>query len=231
MQAQPTPSSSANAWSPVTGVRLRAVLVAALTALLVLATLALPDRASAYPPDLPSKSQVQSELNAITVEAEGSRSGYSRDKFPHWISQGNNCNTRELVLQRDGSGVTVGSDCYPDSGSWYSQYDGETRTVPSEISIDHIVALAEAWDSGANSWTTSRRQAFANDLDGPQLIAVTREINSSKSDKDIAEWVPPLSSKRCAFAKMVIHTKYRWDLSMDPAEKSAAQTYLNYCSY
>lgn len=231
MQAQPPTSSSPNLWIPLAGTRVRVALIAAFTALLVLASLALPSRAYAYPPDVPSKSQVQSELNAITVRAEGPRTGYSRDKFPHWISQGNNCNTREVVLKRDGSNVVVGSDCYPDSGSWYSQFDGQTRTVPSQISIDHVVALAEAWDSGANSWTTSRRQAFANDLSGPQLIAVTTEVNSSKSDKDIAQWVPPLSSKRCAFAKMVIHTKYRWGLTMDSAEKSAAQTHLNSCSY
>ncbi|RPF19525.1 uncharacterized protein DUF1524 [Myceligenerans xiligouense] len=231
MQAQLAPSSSTNAWNPHARTQLRVALVAALTALLVLASLALPSGAHAYPPDMPSKSQAQSELNAITVRAEGPRTGYSRSLFPHWSNQGNNCNTREAVLKRDGSNVVVGADCYPDSGSWYSQFDGQTRTVPSQISIDHVVALAEAWDSGASSWTTSRRQAFANDLDGPQLIAVTTEVNSSKSDKDIAEWVPPLSSKRCAFAKMVIHTKYRWGLSMDPAEKSAAQTYLNYCSY
>lgn len=230
MQAQPAPSSSMNL-APLAGARLRVALVAAFTALLVLASLALPNRAYAYPPDMPSKSQAQSELNAITVRAEGPRTGYSRTLFPHWSNQGNNCNTREVVLRRDGSNVTVGADCYPTSGSWYSEFDGQTRTVPSQISIDHVVALAEAWDSGASSWTTSRREAFANDLSGPQLIAVTTEVNSSKGDKDIAEWVPPLSSKRCAFAKMNIHTKYRWGLSMDPAEKSAAQTYLNQCSY
>lgn len=231
MQVQPATPSSTSTTEPLPRTPVRAALVAAVTALLLLATLAPATPAHAYPPDMPSKSQVQSELNAITVEAEGPRTGYSRSLFPHWSSQGNNCNTREIVLRRDGTGVTVGSDCYPTSGSWYSEFDGQTRTVPSQISIDHVVALAEAWDSGADAWTTSRRQAFANDLDGPQLIALTTEVNSSKSDKDIAQWVPPLSSKRCAFAKMVIHTKYRWDLSMDPAEKSAAQTYLNYCSY
>lgn len=231
MQAQPATSSSIKLRNLWAGAELRVALIASLTALLVLASLALPHRADAYPPDIPPKSQVQAELDAITVEDEGPRSGYSRSLFPHWSSQGNNCNTRELVLQRDGDDVTVGADCYPDSGSWYSQFDGETRTVPSQISIDHVVALAEAWDSGADTWSTSRRQAFANDLDGPQLIAVTAGVNSSKSDKDIGEWVPPLASKRCAFAKMVIHTKYRWDLSMDPAEKSAAQTHLNSCSF
>ncbi|MBO0609472.1 HNH endonuclease [Myceligenerans salitolerans] len=231
MQAQPATTSSSDTTTQPGPRRLRTALVAASAALLVLAALTVPGTAHAYPPDMPSKSQVQSELNAITVRAEGPRTGYSRSLFPHWTSQGGNCNTREAVLRRDGRNVTVGTDCYPTSGSWYSEFDGQTRTVPSQISVDHVVALAEAWDSGASSWSTSRRQAFANDLSGPQLIAVTTEVNSSKSDKDIAEWVPPLSSKRCAFAKMVIHTKYRWDLSMDPAEKSAAQTYLNYCSY
>lgn len=206
-------------------------LIAALTAFLILASLALPQQAFAYPPGMPSKATAQSELNAITVRAEGSRTGYSREKFPHWITQSGTCNTRETVLRRDGSNVVTGSDCYPTSGSWYSEYDGVTRYAASQISIDHVVALAEAWDSGASAWTTSRRQSFANDLAGPQLIAVTTEINSSKSDKDIAEWVPPLSSKRCAYAKMVIRTKYRWGLSMNSAEKSAAQTYLNTCTY
>jgi hypothetical protein len=230
MQAQPATSSSMHL-APLTGNRLRVALVAAFTALLVLASLALPTRAYAYPPEMPSKAQAQAELNAITVQPEGPRTGYSRSLFPHWSNQGNNCNTRELVLRRDGTNVTVGADCYPTSGSWYSEFDGQTRTDPSRISIDHVVALAEAWDSGASSWTTSRRQAFANDLDGPQLIAITTEINSSKGDKDIAEWVPPLASKRCAFAKMNIRTKYRWGLTMDSAEKAAAQTYLNQCSW
>lgn len=208
-------------------------LIASVTALALVAllTVVYPQPAGAYPPDIPSKATVQSELNALTVQAEGSSAGYSRDLFPHWISQGNNCNTREVVLQRDGSNVQVGSDCYPTSGSWYSEYDGVTRTVASQISIDHVVALAEAWRSGASSWTTSRRQSFANDLTGPQLIAVTTEVNSSKSDHDPAEWVPPLASKRCAYSKMWIHTKYRWGLTVDSAEKTALQGLLNTCSY
>lgn len=91
------------------------------------------------------------------------------------------------MLKRDGDGVVVGNDCYPTSGSWYSEFDGETRTSPSDISIDHVVALSEAWHSGASGWTTDRRRAFANDLTGPQLIAVTAEVNISKSGHDPAE--------------------------------------------
>ncbi|MFC7023902.1 HNH endonuclease family protein [Promicromonospora thailandica] len=213
------------------GVRTRHVIAAALAPALVALLLLVPaDPAGAYPPDLPSKAAAQTELDGLTVQAEGASAPYDRDLFPHWITV-DGCTTRETVLQRDGDDVEVGSDCYPTSGSWYSEYDGETRTAPADISIDHVVALAEAWHSGADGWTTARRQDFANDLTGPQLIAVTAEVNSSKSDKDPAEWVPPLASKRCAYAKMWIHTKARWDLTVDAAEKSALQPLLDTCSY
>ncbi|MGI5188688.1 HNH endonuclease family protein [Promicromonospora sp. CA-289599] len=206
-------------------------LIAAVTALALVALLmvAFPQRAGAYPPGLPTKAVAQSELNALTVRAESASTPYDRTLFPHWITV-SGCTTRETVLQRDGEDVEVGSDCYPTSGSWYSEWDGLTETAPSDIDIDHVVALSEAWDSGASEWTTSRRQDFANDLTGPQLIAVTDNVNVSKSDKDPAEWVPPLTSSHCAYAKMWIRTKYRWSLTLDSAEKSALQPLLNTCS-
>lgn len=213
------------------GLRARHLIAAvAVLALVALLLVVHPRSASAYPPDLPSKAAAQSELDALTVQAEGASSPYDRELFPHWITA-DGCTTRETVLKRDGEGVEVGSDCYPTSGSWYSEYDGETRTAPGDLHIDHVVALSEAWDSGASEWTTDRRQDFANDLTGPQLIAVTAEVNISKSDHDPAEWVPPLASKRCAYAKMWIHSKARWDLSIDSAEKTALQPLLDSCSY
>lgn len=187
--------------------------------------------ALAFPPDVPGKSQVQSELNSLSVQAEGSMDGYSRDLFPHWHTVSGTCNTREEVLKRDGTNVAVGSDCYPTAGSWYSYYDGVTRTSPSQISIDHIVPLAEAWRSGARSWTTAKREAFANDLAGPQLIAVTTEVNSAKGDRDPASWKPPRTASHCGYAKFWIHTKYRWGLTLQSAEKTALQSMLNACSY
>ncbi|MFF0728479.1 HNH endonuclease family protein [Streptomyces sp. NPDC004134] len=187
--------------------------------------------AAAFPPDVPPKAQVQTELNSLTVAAEGSMSGYSRDLFPHWTTVSGTCNTRETVLKRDGTNVTTGADCYPTGGSWYSYFDGVTRSSPAQISIDHVVALAEAWRSGASSWTTARRQQFANDVTGPQLIAVTTEVNSSKGDRDPADWKPPRTASWCGYAKFWIHTKYRWNLKIDSAEKSAVQSMLNGCSY
>ncbi|WUI04489.1 HNH endonuclease family protein [Spirillospora sp. NBC_00431] len=89
--------------------------------------------------------------------------------------------------------------------------------------------MAEAWRSGANTWTTSRRQAFANDLGYPQLIAVTDNINSTKGDKDPSAWKPPRTSYHCTYARMWIRSKYHWGLKLQSAEKSALQSMLNTC--
>lgn len=208
--------------------KITALLSAALFCFLVTGTQGI---AYGYPPGVPSKAQAQGYLDSLTVRGEGSMAGYSREKFPQWITISGQCDTRETVLKRDGANVTVGQDCYPTSGSWYSEYDGLTRSDPSTISIDHIVPLAEAWRSGANEWSQQRRQDFANDLDGPQLIAVTTEVNSSKGDRDPAAWMPPLQSKHCAYSKFWITTKHRWGLSLQASEKAALQTALNRCSY
>ncbi|MGC4862879.1 HNH endonuclease family protein [Micromonospora sp. DT41] len=186
--------------------------------------------ASAAPPGIPSKATAQSQLSALTVAAQGSTSGYSRDLFPHWITISGSCNTREQVLKRDGTSVVVNSSCAATSGRWYSPYDGATWTAASDVDIDHVVPLAEAWRSGANSWTTSRRQSFANDLTRPQLIAVTDNVNQSKGDQDPSTWQPPLSSYRCTYSKMWITVKYNWGLTLQSSEKSALQSMLNTCS-
>lgn len=207
------------------------VLIAAVSLLLAASAAVTTSSANAFPPDVPSKAQVQSELNVLRVAAEGTMTGYSRDKFPHWHTISGTCNTRETVLRRDGTNVGIGSDCYPTSGSWYSYFDGVTRSSASQISIDHIVALAEAWRSGASGWTTARREAFANDISGPQLIAVTTEVNSAKGDRDPSSWKPPRTSAYCGYSKFWIHTKYRWGLTLQAVEKTAVQSMLDTCSY
>jgi hypothetical protein len=202
-----------------------AAIVAGVAASAVLAT-----PAAATPPNIPSKTTAQTELDALIVATEGSMTGYSRSLFPHWITISGSCNTRETVLRRDGSGVTVDSACYPTSGSWYSPYDGATWTNPSDLDIDHVVPLAEAWRSGANTWTTSRRQSFANDLSYPQLIAVTDNVNQAKSDQDPSTWQPPRSAYRCTYSKMWIRSKYHWGLRLQSSEKTALQSMLDTCS-
>ncbi|MDW3845416.1 HNH endonuclease family protein [Micromonospora sp. BRA006-A] len=186
--------------------------------------------ASATPPGIPSKATAQSQLNALTVAAQGSTAGYSRDLFPHWITITGTCNTREQVLKRDGTSVVVNSSCAATSGRWYSPYDGATWYAASDVDIDHVVPLAEAWRSGASSWTTSRRQSFANDLTRPQLIAVTDNVNQAKGDQDPSTWQPPLTSYRCTYSKMWISVKYNWGLTLQSSEKSALQSMLNTCA-
>ncbi len=185
--------------------------------------------ASATPPNIPSEATARSELAALRVAADGSSDGYSRDLFPHWNTVSGSCNTRETVLRRDGSNVVVGSDCYPDSGSWYSPYDGATWPLASDVDIDHIVPLSNAWRTGARSWTQSKRTQFANDLSNPQLIAVTDNVNSSKGDQTPATWKPSRTAYWCTYAKMWVRTKYRYALTVNSAEKSALTTMLDRC--
>jgi hypothetical protein len=185
--------------------------------------------ASATPPNIPSEATARSELAALRVAADGSSDGYSRDLFPHWNTVSGSCNTRETVLRRDGSNVVVGSDCYPDSGSWYSPYDGATWSLASDVDIDHIVPLSNAWRTGARSWTQSKRTQFANDLSNPQLIAVTDNVNSAKGDQTPATWKPSRTAYWCTYAKMWVRTKYRYALTVNSAEKSALTTMLDRC--
>ncbi|MCX5014131.1 MULTISPECIES: HNH endonuclease family protein [unclassified Streptomyces] len=185
--------------------------------------------AQAAPPTPISASAARSYLATVTPKAEGSSSGYSRDLFPHWSTVSGSCNTRETVLKRDGVNVVQDSACAAVSGTWYSEYDGATWTAAADLDIDHVVALSEAWRSGASSWTTAKRQQFANDLTRPQLIAVTDNVNQAKGDLDPAEWMPSRTSYRCTYARMWVHVKQYWGLSIDSAEKTALVNVLNGC--
>jgi hypothetical protein len=202
--------------------------VTVLTASVIVAA-GLTGTALATPPGIPSESTASSELAELTVAPDGSQDGYSREKFPHWIDQGDSCNTREVVLKRDGTDVQTGSDCAATSGTWVSAYDGATWTAASDLDIDHVVPLADAWRTGASKWTTEQRQAYANDLDDPQLIAVTDNVNQAKGDDSPDLWKPPLESYWCTYAEMWIAVKYKWKLTVNDAEKSALTDMLGRC--
>ncbi|MFF4754041.1 HNH endonuclease family protein [Streptomyces sp. NPDC002514] len=203
-------------------------ILGALTALIASVALFNSPAASAALPTPVSGATARSYLAQLTVATEN-RTGYNRDLFPHWITISGACNTRETVLKRDGSNVVTDSSCAATSGSWYSPYDGATWTAASDLDIDHLVPLAEAWDSGAGKWTTAQRQAFANDLTRPQLIAVTDNVNQAKSDQDPAEWMPSRTAYRCTYVRAWVQVKYYYNLSVDSAEKSALTNYLSGC--
>ncbi|WP_327336684.1 HNH endonuclease family protein [Streptomyces sp. NBC_01259] len=214
----------------MSGVYARRIAVLAASAGLAATTglLTAPSAQAAMPTPV-AASTARTYLSELTVQAEGSSDGYSRDKFPHWITQSGACDTREVVLKRDGTNVTQNSSCSAVSGSWYSEYDGATWTAASDLDIDHMVPLAEAWRSGASGWTTAQRQAYANDLTRPQLIAVTDNVNQSKGDKDPAKWLPSRAAYKCTYARAWVHVKHYYDLTVDQAEKTALQSVLNGC--
>ncbi|MEV7868438.1 HNH endonuclease family protein [Streptomyces sp. NPDC088124] len=207
----------------------RIAVLAATTAIAGATTLLTAPAAQAAMPTPVSAATARTYLSSLTVQAEGSSSGYSRDLFPHWITQSGTCNTREVVLKRDGTNVVQDSSCAATSGKWYSPYDGATWSAASDVDIDHMVPLSEAWKSGASSWTTAQRQAFANDLTRPQLIAVTDNVNQSKGDKDPANWMPPLASYKCTYVRAWVQVKYYYNLKVDSAEKTALTNALSGC--
>ncbi|MHA7960787.1 GmrSD restriction endonuclease domain-containing protein [Streptomyces sp. L500] len=181
------------------------------------------------PPEPPAADAVRAELDGLKVEAPHSMSGYSRARFPHWIKQYGECDTREVVLSRDGSNVTQDSMCRATSGSWYSSYDDKILDSASKVDIDHMVPLANAWRSGADTWTTDRRKVFANDLDNPQLYAVSASSNRSKGDQSPDQWSPPNQDFWCVYSRSWGHIKSVYGLSVTQPEKDKLVAMLDTC--
>ncbi|MER5890350.1 HNH endonuclease family protein [Streptomyces sp. NPDC001941] len=181
-------------------------------------------------PGIPAPAQARTELAGLKVAPAGSMSGYSRAKFPHWASQGENCDTRETVLDRDGSGVERDGQCKAVTGTWVSRYDGVTVTKASGMDIDHTVPLANAWRSGAAAWTTEQRKAFANDLTHPQLVAVTAKTNRTKGDQSPDQWAPPSKGYWCAYAESWTSVKSTYKLTVTQAEKDKLTEMLGTCT-
>jgi hypothetical protein len=158
--------------------------------------------------------------------ATESRDGYTRDAFRHWNTGDDptdGCNTRaEVLLDEAVEPPTVGARCALSGGLWLSYYDQVWVMSASDLDIDHMVPLAEAWDSGASAWTAARREAYANDQGAAtSLVAVTARSNRSKADQDPAQWLPPAAEVHCRYAAEWVGTKLRWALSADETEVAA----------
>jgi hypothetical protein len=164
--------------------------------------------------------------------AEDKDSGYNRSLFKHWIdADKNGCNTRaEVLISEAVVKPKVDKKCKITGGKWLSAYDNKSVTNASQLDVDHLVPLAEAWRSGAWAWTPRQRQDFANDLEDKRaLIAVTLSTNRSKGDKDISEWVPKIDT--CGYVENWISIKIRYSLTYDSKEAVALSGYFEKCSF
>ncbi|WP_097967625.1 HNH endonuclease family protein [Streptomyces sp. or20] len=163
---------------------------------------------------------------------EEDRTGYTRSSFKHWNSGDNasdGCNTRaEVLIAEAVVAPTVGAGCKLTGGTWTSYYDGQEVTSAGALDIDHMVPLAEAWDSGASGWTAARREAYANDQGAHvSLVAVTARSNRQKSDQDPADWMPSSPDAECRYVGEWVSTKLRWQLTADDRELEALKVYAD----
>ncbi len=177
-------------------------------------------------------------LLALPVKGRAAKTGYSRDAFgPAWADvDRNGCDTRDDVLRRDltATTVTAGSGgCEVATGTLVDPYSG--TTIPftrgfdtsAEVQIDHVVALSNAWQTGAFAWTPDVREQFANDP--LNLLAVQGRLNSQKGDGDAATWLPPATGIRCAYVARQVAVKTKYRLWATPPEQAATARLLTGC--
>jgi hypothetical protein len=173
---------------------------------------------------------LQTAVADLSVATEV-RTGYDRALFQHWIdADGDGCSTRnEVLLAEADDPPTVSGTCTLSGGRWFSYYDRVSWTNTSDLDIDHMVPLAEAWDSGARTWTSTVRRDFANDLgDYRSLVAVTDNVNQAKGDQDPGTWLPQYD--QCRYLREFVAVKHRWRLTVDSAEKSAMTSLATSCT-
>ncbi|CAL8899717.1 calcium-binding protein [Kocuria varians] len=177
-------------------------------------------------------------LGTLPVKGRAPKTGYSRDEFgPRWADTDHNgCDTRNDVLRRDLTGITVTPGthgCKVRTGTLLSPYSGGTvdflagQDTSSQVQIDHVVALSDAWQKGAQQLDAARRTALANDP--LNLLAVDGPANNRKSDGDAATWLPPAAGERCEYVATQIAVKQRYELWVTDAEKQAMVKVLDTC--
>lgn len=160
------------------------------------------------------------------------RAGYKRTAFRHWVDADHDgCNTRaEVLIEEAVTAPTIEPGCKVTGGAWLSYYDNVVVEGPAGLDIDHLVPLAEAWDSGASTWSPQQREAYANFLDRPEhLVAVTARTNRQKADQDPSTWLPPYQDARCRYITEWTAVKRQWALTVDAAEKQALTTLAQDC--
>ena len=179
-----------------------------------------------------------SVIQAQVTKGRAPKTGYTRAQFgPAWADvDRNGCDTRNDILKRDLTKEVFKektSGCTVLSGTLVDPFSGEIinfvqgAKTSSEVQIDHLVALSNAWQTGAFKLTPDQRKAFANDP--LNLLAVKGRLNSQKGDGDAATWLPPLKSFRCDYVSRQIAVKIKYKLWFTAPEKEAMIRILKTC--
>ena len=176
-----------------------------------------------------------SALAKLKVRPLGSQSGYDRDLFGDGWGDIGNCDVRNYILRRDLKNITWRPDanCLVATGTLKDPYTGKVinfvRGVKTSmaVQIDHVVALSNAWKTGAASASATTRYNFANDP--LNLLAVDGPTNGSKSDSDASQWLPPNTAYHCAYVSRQVAVKVKYRLWVTTAEKTAMTKVLRTC--
>ena len=187
--------------------------------------------------------QARSALGQLEVKGRAPKTGYDRDLFGQAWSDDvgvefgrNGCDTRNDILKRDLQDLTFRPgtrDCVVLTGVLDGPYTGERiefqrgQDTSSLVQIDHVVALSDAWQKGAQQLTVDQRRDFANDP--LNLLAVSGWANQQKGDGDTATWLPPRREFRCSYVSRQVLVKERYGLWVTPAERDAMDRVLSSC--
>lgn len=172
-------------------------------------------------------------LDSLAVKGRAPRSGFCRSAFgtPWADVDHNGCRTRDDVLARDLQRVQRRDRCVVVAGTLLDPYTHQRiefrKADAAAVQIDHVVALSDAWQKGAQQWTAAKRLAFANDP--VELLAVSAEANEAKSDADAASWLPPYKPFRCSFVTRQVQVKAKYGLWVTSAERDAIRRVLAGC--
>jgi hypothetical protein len=192
------------------------------------------------PPEMPKNSppvnltgDAAKALEVIPVKGRAAKTGYARTQFGDGWSTQQGCDTRNIILHRDLIDTTVDEACRVVSGTLNDPYTGKTITftrgeaTSQAVQIDHVIALSNAWQTGAQGLTAEQRIALANDP--LELLAVDGAANQQKSDGDAATWLPANKAFRCQYVARQIAVKAKYQLWVTAAEKGAMASVLSAC--
>jgi len=172
-------------------------------------------------------------LAKLPVKGRAPKTNYSRDQFGGGWSSKAGCDTRNVILHRDLTNAAVNEKCQVTSGILSDPYTGKMITftrgadTSDDIQIDHVVALSNAWQTGAQQLSAEKREELANDP--LELLAVDGPANQQKSDGDAATWLPSNKAFRCQYVARQIAVKTKYALWVTWAEKDAILRILTTC--